>query len=109
MSLIVVILEGLNMAEFNQYSMYSYTAGDFKSATDGKILVDLKKLSSFKKYDEILNFISTTFGEFDTKKEIEYPNDIKVMLQKHGDLIIVAATQKDKQIFGTAWEPVKEE
>ena len=28
---------------------------------------------------------------------------------KHGDLIIVAATQKDKQIFGTAWEPPDEE
>ena len=84
-------------------------AGDFKSATDGKVLVDLKKLGSLKKYDEILNFISTTFGDIGTVKELEYPNDVKVHLQKHGDLIIVAATQKDKQIFGTAWEPPEEE
>ena len=97
------------MAEFNQYSMYSYTAGDFKSATDGKILVDLKKLSSLNKYSEILNFINDTFGEIGTGKELEYPNDIKVMLQKYGELIIVAATQKDKQIFGSCWEPAKEE
>ena len=34
------------MAEFNQYNLYSYMVGDFKSATDGKILVDLKKLDS---------------------------------------------------------------
>ena len=97
------------MAEFNQYSMYSYMAGDFKSATDGKVLVDLKKLGSLKKYDEILEFITSTFGEIDSEKELEYPNDIKVHLQKYGDLIIVAATQKDKQIFGTCWEPAKEE
>ena len=97
------------MATFNQYSMYSYSASDFKSATDGKILVDLKKLSSLEKYDEILNFISTTFGEIGTGKELEYPNDIKLMLQKYGELIIVAATQNGKQIFGTAWEPAKEE
>ena len=84
-------------------------AGDFKSATDGKVLVDLKKLESLKKYNEILDYITTTFGEIGTGKELEYPNDIKVHLQKHGDLIIVAATQKDKQIFGTCWEPVKEE
>ena len=96
------------MVEFNQYSMYSYSAGNFKSATDGKILVDLKKLGSLTDYDEISNFISTTFGEIDTPKELEYPNDIKVHLQKYGDLIIVAATQKDKQIFGTCWEPAKE-
>ena len=97
------------MAEFNQYSMYSYMAGDFKSSTDGKILVDLKKLGSLKKYDEILDFITSTFGDIGTGKELEYPNDIKVHLQKHGDLIIVAATQNDKQIFGTAWEPPDEE
>ena len=41
--------------------------------------------------------------------KLEYPNDVKVHLQKHGDLIIVAATQKDKQIFGTCWEPPEEE
>ena len=97
------------MAEFNQYSMYSYMAGDFKGTTDGKVLVDLKKLGSLTDYDEILNFISTTFGDIGSGKELEYPNDIKVHLQKYGDLIIVAATQKDKQIFGTCWEPAKEE
>lgn len=97
------------MAEFNQYSMYSYTAGDFKSSTDGKVLVDLKRLESLKGYNDILNFITNTFGEIGTKKELEYPNDIKVYLQKHGELIIVAATQKGKRIFGTCWEPVKEE
>ena len=89
--------------------MYSYMAGDFKSATDGKILVDLKKLGSLKKYDEILNFITSTFGEIGARKEIEYPNDVKLILQKDGDLIIVAATQNDKQIFGTCWEPADKE
>ena len=97
------------MAQFNQYSMYSYAAGDFKTICDDKILVDLKRLDSLEKYDEILDFITSTFGEIGTGKELEYPNDIKVHLQKHGDLIIVAATQKDKQIFGTAWEPPDEE
>lgn len=97
------------MARLNQYCMYSYSADDFKSMTDGKILVELKKLSSLKKYDEILSFISTTFGEIGSGKKLEYPNDIKVILQKRGELIIVAATQKDKQIFGTCWEPAKEE
>ena len=97
------------MVVLNQYSMYSYMAGDFKSATDGKILVDLKKLGSLKKYDEILNFITSTFGEIGARKEIEYPNDVKLILQKDGDLIIVAATQNDKQIFGTCWEPADKE
>ena len=92
----------------NQYSMYSYLAGDFKSATDGKVLVDLKKLSTLKKYDEILDFITSTFGEIGDGKELEYPNDIKVNLQKFGDAVIVLATQKDKQIFGTCWEPPEE-
>lgn len=97
------------MADFNSYYTYSYAADNFKNMADGKVLVDLKKLSSLNKYSEILNFINDTFGEIGTGKELEYPNDIKVMLQKYGELIIVAATQKDKQIFGSCWEPAKEE
>ena len=97
------------MAQFNQYSMYSYMAGDFKSATDGKVLVDLKKLGSLKKYDEILDFITTNFGEIGDGKELEYPNNVKVQIDKIDDLIIVFATQNDEQIFGTAWEPPDKE
>lgn len=97
------------MSEFNRYSMYSYMAGDFKSATDGKILVDLKKLSSLNDYNEILDFINTTFGEFDTDKELSFPNDIKVLLHKEEKMILVYASQKGERIFGTSWEPVEEE
>ena len=97
------------MATFNQYSTYTYMAGELQSASDGKILVDLKKLSSLKKYDEILDFINSTFGYIDECKKLEYPNDIKVDIQKIDDLIIVFATQNNKQIFGSAWEPADEE
>ena len=97
------------MSQFNQYSMYSYMAGDFKSATDGKVLVDLKKLGSLKKYDEILDFITSTFGEIGEGKELEYPNNVKVQIDKIDDLIIVLATQNGERIFGTSWLPPDEE
>lgn len=97
------------MTNFNKYSLYSYTANDFVSACDDKILVDLKKLSSLKKFDEILQFITTNFGEIKESKEIEYPNNIKLLLQVEEDLIVAFATQNQKRIFGTCWERPKEE
>ena len=93
----------------NQFSYYSYMAGDLKSLTEGKVLVDLKKLDSLENYNEILDFITTTFGEFGSSKELDYPNDVKVHLQKFDDAIIVYATQNEEQIFGSCWRPAKEE
>ena len=95
--------------KYNQFSYYSHMAGNLKGLTEGKVLVDLKKLDSLENYNEILDFITTTFGEFDSSKDLDYPNDVKVHLQKLDDVIIVYAMQKEEQIFGSCWRPAKEE
>ena len=56
------------MAEFNQYNLYSYAAGQMQSATDGKIFVDLQRFKSIHKMDELNDYIDKTFGDFDDEK-----------------------------------------
>ena len=97
------------MAEFNYYNLYSYAGQDFKNATDGKVLVDLKKLGNLKDYDEILNFINSNFGEIALNKEFDFPNDIKVLVHQIDESIILCAMQGEKQIFGSCWTKVQEE
>ena len=97
------------MATLNQYSLYSYAVNDFKSACDDKILVDLQMMKSLEYFDEVEQFVDKTFGKFNAQKVIDYPNDVKLTLLKYPDIIIVAATQGEKQIFGTCWERPKEE
>ena len=97
------------MTNFNMYSSYSYAANDFKSSCDDKILVDLKKLDSLKMYDEILNFITTNFGVIGAGQDIDFPNNIKLMLRMEEDTIVALAIQNNKRIFGKCWERPKEE
>jgi hypothetical protein len=97
------------MATFNQYSLYSFAAGDFSTSCNDKILVDLHRLESMKMYNEIVDYIHKTFGEFEDKKHLEYPNDIEVDLIKNEKMILVYASQKGEKIFGTCWEPADKE
>ena len=64
--------------QFNQYSMYSYAAADFKSACDDKILVDLQRLDKLNEYDEVIDFVNKVFGEVESYKTFDYPNNILV-------------------------------
>ena len=97
------------MAELNYYNLYSYAVKDFQSATDDKILVDLKKLDSLEYYDEILQFITNTFGEVNGDKELEFPNEVKLLLHKEEDMVFAYASQKEKRIYGKCWHKPKEE
>ncbi len=49
--------------QFNQYSMYSYAAADFKSACNDKILVDLQRLD---KIDELCRLGVTQQNSYDS-------------------------------------------
>ena len=95
--------------QFNQYSMYSYAAADFKSACDDKILVDLQRLDKLNEYDEVIDFVNKVFGEVESYKTFDYPNNILVAVSKEENKIIVGAKQDGKQIFGQSWQLVKSE
>ena len=91
------------MSEFNMYSMYSYAAGDLKTACDDKILVDLHKLESITEYYDVLDFVDKTFGEIEDQKIMDYPNEVKVIVQKKENEILVGALKGQEQIFGQSW------
>ena len=91
------------MTEFNMYSMYSYAAGDFKNACDDKILVDLHRLESITEYYDVLDFVDKTFGVIESQKVMDYPNDVKVIVQKKENEILVGALKGNEQIFGQSW------
>ena len=91
------------MAEFNQYNLYSYTAGQMQSATDGKIFVDLQRFKSIHKMDELNEYIDKIFGHFEDEKIFKYPNDVLVYIKKNDTEVKVIAQQKDKQIYGNRW------
>ena len=81
--------------QFNQYSMYSYAAADFKSACDDKILVDLQRLDKLNEYDEVIDFVNKVFGEVERYKTFDYPNNILVAVSKEENKIIAdIKTQK---------------
>ena len=90
---------------FNKYSLYSYAAGEFKTACDDKILVDLKRLDSLEDYDEIVNFVDNLFGksEIDGTKWYDYPNNIEVVVERKEKFVAVGALKNDKQFFGRQW------
>ena len=92
------------MAEFNMYNLYSYAAGEFKSACDDKILVDLHKLKGMKEYYDVLDYLDKTFGEFEGQKTMDYPNEVKVIMQKQENFVLVAALKGEEQIFGQSWK-----
>ncbi|MBR1776849.1 hypothetical protein IJ750_07250 [bacterium] len=91
------------MAEFNMYNLYSYNAGNFKNACDDKILVDLHRLESIKEYYDVLDYVDRTFGVIEDQKVLDYPNDVKVIVQKEKNKIMVGAIKGEEQIFGQAW------
>ena len=97
------------MAQINLYDLYSYAAQDFKGVTDGKILVDLKKLDALEDYNEIVQFITSNFGDFEKDKEVNFPNEVKLLLHKEEDMMLAFATQKRKRIFGKCWSLVKDD
>ena len=97
------------MAQINLYDLYSYAAQDFKGVTDGKILVDLKKLDALEDYNEIVQFITSNFGDFEKDKEVNFPNEVKLLLHKEEDMMLAFATQKGKRIFGKCWSLVKDD
>lgn len=96
------------MAQFNQYNLYCYAAGNIKTACDDKILVDLHKLEQLKKYSEIANFVETNFGTVNERRTFEYPNDIKVLVIKEEKAILVYASQGEKRLFGKCWSKSEE-
>jgi hypothetical protein len=89
--------------QFNQYTMYSYAASEFKTACDDKILVDLKRLDNLTEFDEVVDFVNKVFGEVDRYKTFNYPNDIIVAISREENKIVVGAKQNGKQIFGQGW------
>ncbi|MBR1373681.1 hypothetical protein IJ750_06200 [bacterium] len=91
------------MAEFNMYNLYSYNAGDFKNACNDKILVDLHRLESITEYYDVLDFVDKTFGIIEDQKIMDYPNNVKVIVQKKENQIMVGALKGEEQIFGQAW------
>lgn len=97
------------MSAFNPYSMYSYAAGNLANAYDDKILNDLEHLNTFEMYNDIVDYIHKTFGEFDDRKHLEYPNEIEIDLIKNNEMILIYATQRGEKIFGTCWTPAEKE
>lgn len=77
--------------------------------SENKILQDLRYLNTMNDFAKVSSFVTETFGIIEHNKTIEYPNEVKVMIYKEEDSIIVAATQKEKQIFGANWQLVKKE
>ena len=97
------------MAEFNQYNLYSYAAGQMQNATEGKIFVDLQRFKSIHKMDELNDYIDKTFGDFDDEKIFEYPNGVAVYIIKSEADVTVLAAQDGKQIYGNRWYIEKKE
>ena len=90
--------------QFNQFSMYSFQAGNLQGACDDKILVDIQRLNVMKEYDEVKTYVDKVFGEFDEEqKQFEYPNEVIVVVQKGENSIGVGALKGEKQIFGKRW------
>lgn len=97
------------MAEFNQYNLYAYAAGQMSTACDDKILVDLQRFKSIHDIDEVKEYIEKTFGSFDASKVFEYKNDVIVFISKSKNNVYVIAKQKGKQIYGNQWYVEEEE
>ena len=90
--------------QFNQYSLYSFNAGQVQGSCDDKVLVDLQRLKTMKEYDEVKEYVDRTFGTYEGKQKIlDYPNDVKVVLLQKENYIGVAGIKDEKQIFGLQW------
>ncbi len=96
--------------QFNQYSMYSYAAGNIQHSCDDRVLVDLQRLNIMNEYDEVREYVDRIFGTFEGEKKIlDYPNNVKVILLQRENYIGVAGIQNEKQIFGLQWTLQKQE
>ena len=95
--------------QFNQYNMYSYMVENFSHMCDEKILVDLQRFQNLVEYDEVKELVDKVFGTFENSKIFEYPNNIKVIIQKEENVIKIGALQNNKEIFGKGWRYLEDE
>ena len=92
--------------QFNMYSSYSYAAGEFKTACDDKILVDLQQLRNLTEFKDVSEFVNRVFGEGDGEQWYDYPNNIEVQVVREENHICVGALKDEKQFFGKQWRLV---
>ena len=90
---------------FNIYSMYSYTVQDLQTTSDTRVVSDLQRLGSIEEYDIALQSVLRDFGEIQLgeEKQLDFPDEIKVLVKREENMIIVGAIQNEKQIFGKYW------
>lgn len=90
--------------EFNKYNKYSYSYNKNTNALDSvdELKQDLLRMTE---YDDVKNFITHKFGEFEGEKWVQYPELGKqVYLCLNSEKIEFCALKDKKQYFGRGWK-----
>ena len=90
---------------FNIYSSYAYSAENLQGSCDAKVLSDLQRLGSINEYEEALQCVLRDFAniQIGEEKQMDFPDEVKVLVKREKNLIMVGAIQNEKQIFGKYW------
>ena len=90
--------------EFNQYNMYAYAAEQSRSSALDEVDEFRQNLLRMTEYDDVRNFITNKYGEFEGKKWIKYPKlHKKVYLYLDDEKIEFCALKDKKQYWGRRW------
>lgn len=90
--------------QFNKYNMYSYNAGMAQVQRLDEVDICKQDLLRMTEYEDVKNFLTRKFGEFEGQKWVEYPD-----LNKHVYLYIddkkveFCALKNEEQYFGRGW------
>ena len=99
--------------ELNRFNMYAYNmgAGGTAQALD-EVDVCRQDLMRMTEYEDVKNFITRKFGDFEGKKWVNFPELNKhVYLYKDDEKVEFCALKDKKQYWGRGWklEEIKEE
>ncbi len=92
--------------EFNKFNMYAYNmgAGGIAQALD-EVDICRQDLMRMTEYEDVKNFITRKFGEFEGKKWVKYPELNKhVYLYKDDEKVEFCALKNKKQYWGRGWK-----
>ena len=95
---------------YNDYEQYVMLTKDAKVFAENKVLVDLDRLDEMSDYHQVEEFISQNYGQLDERGlRLEFPQNIRLGIQKNSDAIEIVAVQGEYLIFSKGWRLVKKE
>ena len=89
--------------QLNQFNLYAIQMGQAQVIDEVDQLI--RGIDTINEYDLVKDYIETRFGEFEGRKQFDYPKENKQIAITIDEKEITFCVAKDyKQYYGTSWK-----